>query len=262
MNLKSKQLKKIKMVIYRYSILLAFMINFSFANIQNEEQIISVKLKNSEVLKSPQSSRNKTNIIEIQNKQSKEYDYVVIGTQVWMSKNLDVNTFQNGDPIPQVKNDEEWKKVAKNKSPAWCYYEYNVENGIRFGKLYNWYAVNDKRGLAPKGWRIPKNQDWDRLLKQIGNPTYNAKDLLSIQGWSFENGTNKTGFNAQPAGGRFLEKFEQKGESACFWGADDSKIKNDGFERGGSLFLTSQWFLNDASGYPKEYCLSVRCIKQ
>ena len=260
MSLKLFNQKKINMSIFRYSILFGLTFIF-FVNIQSKDQIKGTGSKSVEIEQRKQSKKNDISLIQHQKNQSDKYDFVIIGTQVWMSKNLDVSTFRNGDPIPQVKSDEEWKKATKNKSPSWCYYDYDPVNGGKFGKLYNWYAVNDKRGLAPKGWKIPNNQDWEKLLKQIGNPTYHAKDLLSMEGWDIENGTNKTGFNALPAGGRFLDKFEQKGETACFWGSDDSKIKYEGFERGGSLFLTEQWFLNDAVGFPKEYCLSVRCIK-
>jgi len=80
---------------------------------------------------------------------------VNIGTQTWMAKNLNVSIFANGDPIPEVKTNEEWKKAAEEKKPAWCYYENDPANGAIYGKLYNWYAVSDPRGLAPKGWHIP-----------------------------------------------------------------------------------------------------------
>src|SRR3989338_8108735 len=80
---------------------------------------------------------------------------VQIGGQTWMAENLNVESFRNGDPIPEVKSAEEWEKVGKRKKPAWCYYDYTSANGTKYGKLYNWYAVNDPRGLAPDGWHIP-----------------------------------------------------------------------------------------------------------
>lgn len=63
---------------------------------------------------------------------------VTIGTQVWMTKNLDVVTFRNGDPIPQAKTSEAWKKAGESKQPAWCYYNNDPANGAKYGKLYNW----------------------------------------------------------------------------------------------------------------------------
>jgi len=90
-------------------------------------------------------------------------DIMVIGTQTWKTLNLDVATFRNGDPIPEAKTDEEWKAAGENKQPAWCYYENDPMNGTNYGKLYNWYALNDLRGLAPTGWHIPTDLEWTVL---------------------------------------------------------------------------------------------------
>ena len=94
---------------------------------------------------------------------------VTIGTQVWMTKNLDVSTFRNGDPIPEVKTQEEWEEAGKNKQPAWCYYDNDPKNGEKYGKLYNWYAVNDPRGLAPTGWHVPTDAEWRTLTVYLGS---------------------------------------------------------------------------------------------
>ena len=82
---------------------------------------------------------------------------VKIGTQVWTTKNLNVSTFRNGDTIPEVKTNEEWIEAARIQQPAWCYYENDSMNGAKYGKLYNWYAMNDTRGLAPIGYHIPSD---------------------------------------------------------------------------------------------------------
>lgn len=91
---------------------------------------------------------------------------VTIGSQVWMTKNLNVDKFRNGDPIPQAKSEEEWKVAIENKQPAWCYYDNNPANGVKWGKLYNWFAVNDSRSLAPKDYHIPTDSEWTTLIKQ------------------------------------------------------------------------------------------------
>ena len=88
---------------------------------------------------------------------------VQIGNQIWHERNLDVTNFRNGDEIPEVKTGEEWARATENEQPAWCYYENDSLRGQKRGKLYNWYAVNDKRGLAPKGWRVPKLFDFQVL---------------------------------------------------------------------------------------------------
>ena len=84
----------------------------------------------------------------------------------WMPKNLTTSTFRNGDSIPEVKVDKEWFEAAKEGRPAWCYYNNDPANGKTYGKLYNWYAVNDARGLAPKGWHIPTDREWQILVVQ------------------------------------------------------------------------------------------------
>ena len=94
---------------------------------------------------------------------------ITIGTQVWTTKNLDAATFRNGDPIPQAKTDDEWWKAGVNKQPAWCYYDNDPANGAKYGKLYNWYAVNDSRGLAPVGYHIPSDAEWTILVDYLGS---------------------------------------------------------------------------------------------
>jgi uncharacterized protein (TIGR02145 family) len=84
---------------------------------------------------------------------------IKIGTQTWAKKNLNVSTFKNGEVIPEAKTIEEWVKAGDDKKPAWCYYNNDPANDSIYGKLYNWYAVNDIRGLAPKGWHIPRDAE-------------------------------------------------------------------------------------------------------
>ena len=109
---------------------------------------------------------------------------VAIGTQVWTTKNLDVATFRNGDAIPQAKTDEEWKAAGENKQPAWCYYENNTANGTKYGKLYNWYAVNDARGLAPTGWHVATEEEWTVLSNYLGGEVVAGKKMKSSSGWN------------------------------------------------------------------------------
>jgi uncharacterized protein (TIGR02145 family) len=103
---------------------------------------------------------------------------VEIGNQTWMTDNLDVETFRNGDSILLVENFEDWIEACKNHVPACCHYKFFRPFGykysqvsvfsfkqVRFGKLYNEYAVKDPRGLAPSGWKIPSIKDWRKLLK-------------------------------------------------------------------------------------------------
>ena len=117
---------------------------------------------------------------------------ITIGTQTWTSKNLDVSTFRNGEAIPEVKSAEEWEKAGDNKTAAFCYYEYDSKNGKVYGKLYNWYAVNDSRGLAPKGYHIPSDAEWTILTDKLGGEEIAGEKMKSKTGWKgISNGGKK-----------------------------------------------------------------------
>jgi uncharacterized protein (TIGR02145 family) len=118
-----------------------------------------------------------TNLIDIKNQ-------IKIGNQTWSIKNLDVSTFCNGEIIPQAKTDEEWKRASNDKKPAWCYYNNDLKNGAKYGKLYNWYAVSDSRGLAPTGWHIPTDEEFNELISFLGGNNQAAQKLKSNNGWA------------------------------------------------------------------------------
>ena len=132
---------------------------------------------------------------------------ITIGSQVWMTKNLDVSTFRNDDPIPEAKTNEEWEKAGENQQSAWCYYDNDTANGAKYGKLYNWYAVTDSRGLAPVGYHIPTSAEWTKLTDFLGGESVAGTKMKSKSGWNdyrgkSGNGTNSSGFNGLPGGSR------------------------------------------------------------
>ena len=91
-----------------------------------------------------------------------------IGSQLWMTSNLEVKTFSNGDVILEAQNGEEWRDAGEKGIPAWCYYDNDVNNENEYGILYNWHAVNDDRSLAPDGFFIPSDKDWTQLIDFLG----------------------------------------------------------------------------------------------
>ena len=152
---------------------------------------------------SPSSDSTSTEKVEGSAESTESGGVVTIGTQVWTSTNLDVSTFRNGDPIPQAKTDAEWKGAGVNKQPAWCYYDNDPSNGTKYGKLYNWYAVNDPRGLAPKGYHIPTDAEWTKLSDYLGGSGAGTK-MKSTSGWKNDgNGNNSSGFSGLPGGYRY-----------------------------------------------------------
>lgn len=131
-----------------------------------------------------------------------KFDFVVIGNQMWMTKNLNVDQFRNGDKIFEAGSNEDWERANNEGKPAWCYYDNNPENGEIYGKLYNWHAVSDPRGLAPNGWYIPGDNEWTNLFEFLDK--YNCFDKLrSENAWEYRfNSNNESGFSALPGGGR------------------------------------------------------------
>jgi uncharacterized protein (TIGR02145 family) len=122
-----------------------------------------------------------TNYTVNQITQTGSFKSVKIGTQTWMIENLNVERFRNGDLIPQAKTNDEWERAGENKKPAWCYYDNDPKNGAKYGKLYNWYAVNDPRGLAPAGWHVPTDTEWTTLGDYLGNDA--GMKMKSTSGW-------------------------------------------------------------------------------
>ena len=143
---------------------------------------------------------------------------VVIGTQIWTTKNLDVETYRNGDVIPQVQDNTAWRNLSTG---AWCYYENNTANGSAHGKLYNWYAVKDPRGLAPNGYYIPTDADWKILTDYLGGESAAGTKMKSNIGW---NGSNSSGFAGLPGGCRSYDgDFNFVGASGFWWSSTESQ---------------------------------------
>ncbi len=180
---------------------------------------------------------------------AKIYETVKFGKQIWMSKNLDVVEFRNGDPIPEVRSLEEWVDYGKNRKPAFCYYDNDTENGRKYGILYNWFAVTDPRQLAPKGFHIPSKEEFDILIKTCGGEGEAAYKTLTRGGVA--------GFNAWYAGHRYCTgPFTDMGEIASFWTSTEE-----------SYFSAHKFYINRTNGHAQIYYddeatgHNVRCIK-
>lgn len=127
----------------------------------------------------------------------------LIGDRIWMTSNLNISKFQNGDPIYEAKTKAQWNKASEDKKPAWCYYQNNAQNGVIYGKLYNWYAVNDPRGLAPKGWHIPTKSEWNGLISFLQKDFRDVNEALKTKtGWKqYESGGNEVGSDCEYCNG-------------------------------------------------------------
>jgi uncharacterized protein (TIGR02145 family) len=238
------------------------------------------------VVTSNTNTNNSTNQ-SAQTSQTGGYKSVKIGSQTWMVENLNVERFRNGDLIPQAKTDEEWKRAGENKQPAWCYYDNDPKNGSKYGKLYNWYAVNDPRGLAPAGWHVPSDPEWTTLSDQLGNDA--GQKMKSTSGWNgygckrcdggssqFKanctsckgtqanstdplsgNGTNSSGFSGLPGGYRYANgSFYYVGNRGYWW----SSTENSTYYAYPRLLLPNSDDLYSYS-HGKVEGLSVRCLR-
>ena len=144
---------------------------------------------------------------------------IKIGNQIWMKSNLDVDKFRNGDYIEQAISRYDWRRLRIEKKPAWCYPDFNIDSDGKLGKLYNWYAILDQRGLAPEGWHIPSESDWDFLADTLGGEDIAADKLKAETEWPGyeeteiindveqltgvyinDGGNNLSGFSAFPTG--------------------------------------------------------------
>jgi uncharacterized protein (TIGR02145 family) len=196
----------------------------------------------------------------------KDFESIKIGEQEWMVKNLNVDRFRNGDLIPHIKDGKEWKEAGRNSQPAWCYYDNNSENGKIYGKLYNWYAVIDNRGLAPDGWHVPLEREWTALTTYLGGESVAGDKMKSVWGrndWEDEsmdiwNGNNFSGFNALPGGLRNGAggSFHWIRRGAFLWSATINGVNLACLRD-----LHSKTGLVKRSIYDRSFGASVRCIK-
>lgn len=182
-----------------------------------------------------------------------------ICNQDWRTKNLDVTSYRNGDAIPQVADPSAWANLTTG---AWCFYENNSSYGPAYGKLYNWFAVNDPRGLAPEGWHIPSDIEWNILLNCLGGYEVAGGALKEVgtTHWFSPNtgATNSSGFTGLPGGIRADEglPFVNIGYEGNWWSSSESTAANAIFR---SLLYSAAIFGRNTA--PKGAAMSVRCIR-
>ncbi len=207
----------------------------------------------------------KSNEVDFTNKSEVEMESVKIGNQIWMTKNLDVNHYRNGDPIRHAQTTDEWEDANNKREGACCYYNNDPAKGAIYGKLYNWYAVNDPRGLAPNGWHIPTNAEWIILENCLGSSSVAGGKMKSTgtkEGgdglWRRPNegATNESGFSALPGGSRDYYGSFSSIEYLCSWWSATESTETYAF------FETLHYFYNfvGRGGSEKEYGFSVRCV--
>ena len=190
--------------------------------------------------------------------QSTTYDVVTIGGKCWFAQNLDAANYRNGDAIQNLQNSTEWTSTNVGNAGAWCDYNNDPGHPHAYGHLYNWYAVDDPRGLCPNGWHVPTDGEWTELTDFLGGTDYAGTPLKASPddspGWD---GTNQSGFSALPGGYRisYAGDFSNAGNYGFWWSSSP---------RGGNVwsrYLSTSGpaiFRND---YDPRYGFSVRCLR-
>ena len=166
------------------------------------------------------------------------YKTVVIGEQEWMAENLNVTKFRNGDEIPIATSLEEWKIAYDNKQPICASYNFDESNRSKFGLIYNVYAIEDERGIAPEGFKISTKEDWMVLLRRYKDYKDNDKEFdcasafKSKSTWD-KNGNNESGLDVMASGLLFKPgenyslEFDGLGTSTELYAGNDE----DGYSR-------------------------------
>jgi len=194
----------------------------------------------------------------LKNKTADEYPYVIIGDQTWMEENLNVDTFRNGDPIPHITDAAEWQKAIEEEEPAWCYYNNDPYFKDLYGKLYNWYAVHDERGLAPFGWHVPTDEDWGDLERRVGASSEKLRTKVGWKGtsWLGSKGNNESGFTAFPGGYRDYDgSFNGVFEEGNWWSSTYYDLVS---AKGRYIKHNDDYLYNDE--FNMGIGFSVRCI--
>lgn len=190
-----------------------------------------------------------------------DYQTITAGKQTWTAENLNVSRYRNGDSVRHAATREEWLDAAAKGEGAWCYFSNDPANGKNFGRLYNWYAVSDPRGLAPKGWHVPTDREWSALTAFLGGEAVAGGKMKAAGGsrWRTPNeaATNFSGFSALPGGLRGIDGvFAFGAQSAYFWtSAEHSPML------GWYRVLNYHVATVVRSGEEKIDGMSVRCIR-
>jgi uncharacterized protein (TIGR02145 family) len=214
------------------------------------------------------------------------YNTIIIGTQEWMAENLRVIHYNNNDPIP-TDTHIDWKST---NAGAFSIYPYDAIDGLNserevisaYGALYNWYAVDDKRGICPAGWHVPTGEDWTNLTIYLGDEVSRSFGRLlsntggklktpdtaddSHPGWYFPNygATNETGFSAIPGGSRYgYGGFGDLGYHGAWWSATYEPVtswtESRVISRFWIIYYNYDKLFNGTSNKRNQF--SVRCLR-
>ncbi|MCB9336147.1 MAG: fibrobacter succinogenes major paralogous domain-containing protein [Flavobacteriales bacterium] len=218
------------------------------------------------------TSVNITLSMPIKDFDNNQYQTVQIGNQTWTTSNLKVANFRNGDSIFHAKTIEQWYEAGQKGIPAWCFSYNDASTKDNYGILYNWYAVNDPRGLAPNGWHIPTKSEFETLIDNLGGKKLAPAKIKGLSGWEKSNNNNQSKLNGVQTGMRndcsesylnFVGCYSGYCRSLNWWSSsphENSKYTSD-YAHDLSILDTDDQNTQLISSQSKKYGASVRLIK-
>ncbi len=196
------------------------------------------------------------------------YGSIVLGNgQEWMAENLRTSVYANGDSIPNETNANAWQYTTTG---AWVHYNNDSQYENPYGKLYNWYTVNDSRNMCPTGWHVPTDAEWSTFINYLdpnadgGNNLNSAGGKMKSAGtqyWPSPNtdATNESGFSGLPGSYRQNYGLFDDLTSAVWWSSTEYNLDR-AWTRSVHYDLGEVWRLLNF-GYNKAFGFSVRCLK-
>ena len=181
------------------------------------------------------------------------YSTVQIGDQCWFAENLRTTTYLNGEAIPQNLSDGDWSSTT---SGAMAFYQNDLTSQVAYGGLYNWYAVDDARGLCPSGWHVPTDGEWTVMTDLLGGESVAGGQMKATYGWGGGgNGTNSSGFSGLPGGVRFNSGYFFDAGFSGYWWSSSPNGSNAWFR---VLYYDESV---DRFSSSQRYGFSVRCVR-
>ncbi|HNV51411.1 MAG TPA: fibrobacter succinogenes major paralogous domain-containing protein [Tenuifilaceae bacterium] len=186
------------------------------------------------------------------------YGTVKIGEQIWMTENLKVTRYRNGDYVSTYLSNFEWSNVLAG---AMCDYDDKPDSSAIYGKLYNGYTVSDSRNICPEGWHIPTKTELETLVNYLGGPS-NASIKLKEKGtlhWIYgnSNATNESNFTALPGGNRVASGSYMDINASGFWWSSSTSTTDKMY----CLQLIDNTDAAFIYEIDNNYGFSIRCIK-
>ena len=198
----------------------------------------------------------------ITDSENNTYTTVYIGTQQWMAENLKVTKYNDGTAIPNITDNTQWSNLTTG---AWSYYNNDVANNAKYGKLYNWYAVspttNGNKNVCPTGWHVPTDAEWTVLTDYLGGTTVAGGKMKEVgtTSWNSPNtdATNTSLFTGLPGGLRLnVGEYGDVGYSGNWWSSSEHNTGSAWYR------YLSKYDGNTYGDYSnKAVGLSVRCLK-